>query len=35
MVNMASGIARGRVLCPTTVAVAAVSHQYGDLRMDI
>ena len=36
MVNMASGIARGRVLSPTTVAVAVavvveVSHQNGDL----
>ena len=30
MVNVASGIARGRVLSPTTAAVE-VSHQYGDL----
>ena len=30
---MASGIARGRALSPTTTAAAAmeVSHQYGDL----
>ena len=31
MVNMASGIARGRVLSPTTAAAVEVSHQYGDL----
>ena len=30
MVNMASGIARGRVLSPTTTT-AVVSHQYGDV----
>ena len=34
MVNMASGIARGRVLSPkktTTTTAVEVSHQYGDL----
>ena len=30
MVNMASGMARGRVLPPTTTT-AVVSHQYGDI----
>ena len=29
MVNMASGIARGRVLSPTTTAAVEVTPQYG------
>ena len=39
MVKMANGIARGRVLSPTTTTTAAVevevSHQYGDLSHEI